>query len=239
MSRRVLLAALLLMMVAAPLMAAPGPGRHQISFTFGSFNVRGEEARVEGDVLIANVGFLDFTIKDFDGFVGGAEYLFSPAAWVEVGAGISRYGQTVPSMYADLTYADGRDIVQDLKQRVVPITGTVRFLPLGISAETRDFPLQVYLGGGIAALFWQYSEVGDFVDYEPDPPEIFRGQYVQDGTKAGLVLLGGARVRVGSRIAIGGEVRYQRAAGELGSDFYGDKIDLEGFTYNFTFNVRF
>jgi len=234
MYRRVLLAALVMMAAAAPLMAAPGPGRHQISFTLGSFNVRAEESRVEGDELVTALGFLDFRVKDLNSVVFGGEWLISFGDWVEAGAGVSYYSGIAPSAYADLMYEDGRLIEQDLKLRIVPVTGTVRFLPL-----TRNASVQPYVGGGIAVLPWKYSEVGDFVDYEPDPPEIFRAQYVQSGTNIGLVVLGGARVRVGSRYAIGGEVRYLRGQGQLGSDFWDEKIDLGGFTYNFTFNVRF
>jgi len=234
MYRRVLLTALVLMMVAAPLMAAPRPGPWQVSFTLGSFSVRGEEARVEGDVLLANLGFLDFRIKDLNQAVFGGEWLISIGDWIEAGAGVSYYSGTAPSVYADLINADGSEIMQDLKLRIVPITASVRFLPL-----TRNAPVQPYVGAGVVFLPWRYSETGDFVDYEPDPPEIFRARYVQSGTNAGLVLLGGARVPLGSRYAIGGEVRYQKAEGKLGTDFYGDKIDLGGITYNFTFNVRF
>ena len=37
----------------------------------------------------------------------------------------------------------------------------------------------------------------------------------------------------------GFEIRYQHAKGDLGSDFAAPKIDLGGWTYNFTAGVRF
>jgi hypothetical protein len=42
-------------------------------------------------------------------------------------------------------------------------------------------------------------------------------------------------------VGVGGEIRYQRAHGDLPSDqgFSGRRIDLGGWTYAATFNVRF
>ena len=57
---------------------------------------------------------------------------------------------------------------------------------------------------------------------------------------AGPVVLGGLRV-MGGRFGAGGEIRYQSAHGELpaAEDFAGSRIDLGGFNYLFTVNVRF
>jgi len=54
------------------------------------------------------------------------------------------------------------------------------------------------------------------------------------------VILGGVRVPVGSW-GIGGEIRYQSAKGDLPTDqdFAGTRLDLGGFNYLFTVNVRF
>jgi hypothetical protein len=69
---------------------------------------------------------------------------------------------------------------------------------------------------------------------------IFRDSFVGTGAATGPVFLGGARFPVGS-VDVGGEVRYQSALGDLPEDqgFAGSKIDLGGFSYLFTFNIRF
>ena len=56
----------------------------------------------------------------------------------------------------------------------------------------------------------------------------------------GPVILGGVRFPVG-KWDIGGEIRYQDAEGDLPTDqgFSGSKIDLKGFNYLVTFNIRF
>jgi hypothetical protein len=82
----------------------------------------------------------------------------------------------VPSIYALVTRPDGSEIQQDLKLRIVPITGLVRFIPTG-----RHAAVQPYFGVGVAALKWHYAESGEFVD--PSDGSIFRAQYIADGTE--------------------------------------------------------
>ena len=85
---------------------------------------------------------------------------------------------------------------------------------------------------------WRYSETGDFVASDNDT--IIHGTFVGSGSKAGPVVLGGVRVPMGP-VAVGGEVRYQSAVADLPGDqgFAGSKIDLGGFNYLLTFNIRF
>ena len=47
---------------------------------------------------------------------------------LEAGVGIGFYQRSVPSIYEFVTRPDDTEIEQDLKLRVVPITGVVRFL---------------------------------------------------------------------------------------------------------------
>jgi hypothetical protein len=64
-------------------------------------------------------------------------------------------------------------------------------------------------------------------------------RYAGSGTAAGPILVGGLRFPLGVW-DIGGEVRYQSAEGDLpAGEFLGSTIDLGGFNYLATFNVRF
>ena len=97
--------------------------------------------------------------------------------------------------------------------------------------------MQPYIGGGVGLFWWRYTETGEFVDFDST---IFRETYIGDGGAAGPVILGGVRFGLGSW-DLGGEIRYQKAEGELPPDqgFSGDKIDLGGFNYLVTVNIRF
>ena len=60
---------------------------------------------------------------------------------------------------------------------------------------------------------------------------MFRDSFVDSGTAVGPVAVFGARVPMGN-VSIGGEVRYQKAEGDLDErDFLGPKLDLGGFHY--------
>ena len=222
--------------------AAPATAQTQgFSLSVGYFAPRGENGRTSGDVLNADrcidTSFLCepllFDIKDFGGATFGGEYLIGIGDFIEVGAGVGYYQRTVPSIYEFVTRPDGSEIDQDLKLRVVPITGTVKVVPTGLHAG-----IQPYFGAGIAALRWYYSETGDFVD--PVDGSIFRANFASNGTKVAPIIFGGVRGAVGANFMLGGEVRYQRAEADLSTtDFLGDKIDLGGTTFQATLTWKF
>lgn len=209
--------------------------RQSIGFNLGYFALRGEDSRLdtEGDVLIADLDSLAFEVKDFNSATIGGEWLFRVNDFIEAGVGAGFYQRTVPSVYRDFQHSDFSEIEQDLKLRVIPLTATVRFLPLGRGS------VEPYVGAGIGFFNWRYSEVGEFVDFRDD--SIFRARYRASGNVAGPVVLGGIRVPVADVWAVGGELRYQKAIGEFDNpdDFLGTKIDLGGWTTSFTVHLRF
>jgi hypothetical protein len=230
-----------LAMGAAVLAVAPAARAQDNSFTInvGAFVPRGDDARVDGDVLntercINTTGSCEpllFDIKDFNGGTVSGEWNIGLGEFFEVGAGVGFYQRTVPSVYAFRTFDDGSEIEQDLKLRVIPITATVKFVPTG-----RRSAVQPYIGGGVGIFPWHFSESGDFVDVDDT---VFPALYKASGTAVGPVAFGGIRFPLGQSFLLGGEVRYQKAEGKLNTDFVSDKIDLSGFTYQATMTFRF
>ncbi len=216
------------------LSAETASAQQTLQFSLGYFAVRGEDARVEGDALVENRSLYLFDFRDFDSASVGAEWVVPLGQYLEIGAGVGFTGRTVDTIYDDFVRPDGSEIEQALKLRIVPITGTVRLLPLG-----RQGAFQPYLGGGLGIYSWRYSETGDFIDFSLAGRPIFRDSFVATGTAVGPVAVFGARFGVG-RATVGGEVRYQKAEGDLDErDFLGPKIDLGGFHYLATFGIRF
>ncbi len=211
--------------------------RQSIGVTLGGFFVTREDSRVAGDVLVADLSDVDpllFEIEDFDGFVINGEWLVGLGDYLEAGVGVGYYQKTVPSIYAFLEHPGGAEIEQDLKLRMVPVTATVRFLPIGRRGVTP------YVGAGIGAINWRYSESGEFVD--PSNDETFRATYVAKGWAAGPVILAGLRFPVADAFTIGGEARWQKAEGDTDreeSGLLGDKVDLGGWSAAVTFHFRF
>ena len=209
--------------------------RSTVNFTFGYFMLKGLESRVEEDVLYNNL-FNDhpllFEIEDFNSMTIGGEYLFGIGSNFEAGVGLGFTQRTVHSIYADLVRPGDIEIEQELKLKQVPVTFTGRFLflPRGSSVEP-------YVGAGLVAIRYRYSEVGEFVDEFGD---IFPERYVADGVAVGPMILGGVRAPI-NNWTVGGEFRWQKAEGKdlRQEGFLGDKLDLGGWHVNFTFGVRF
>jgi len=213
--------------------AQPAHAQQQtVNFTLGYFTPLGQDARTAGDVLNANRDFLFFDIRDFNSASVGGEWLVPLGQYIEGGIGVSFSRRTVPSVYQDFVDSDGTEVDQDLRLRMVPFTFSLRLLPLG-----QHTGFQPYIGGGVAVIPWRYSETGEFIDFGAGN-SIFNDTFVATGTNAGPVVLGGIR-GAGRTASAGFEIRYQKAKGDLPADFAGSKIDLGGWTYNFTVGVRF
>jgi hypothetical protein len=208
--------------------------RQAIGFNIGYFALKGEDSRVAHDVLVTDLDSLVFNIKDFNSATFGGEWLVSVNEFVEAGVGLGFQQRTVPSVYRSYVNANGSEIAQDLKLRVVPITATVRFLPVGRGS------IEPYVGGGLGVLNWRYSEVGQFLDLSDF--SIFRDRYVAKGNTIAPVVVAGVRAPFADVWAIGGELRYQKAEADTKPDtsrLLDTKLDLGGWTANFTLHLRF
>ena len=213
--------------------AQPAHAQQQtVNFTLGYFTPLGEDARTTGDVLNANRDFLFFDLRDFNSASVGGEWLVPLGQYLEGGIGVNFTRRTVPSVYQEFTDPDGTEVDQDLRLRMVPLTFSVRLLPLG-----QHTGFQPYVGAGVGVISWRYSEFGEFIDFSRNNV-IFEDTFVASGTNAGPVVVGGIR-GAGRTASAGFEIRYQKAKGDLPNDFAGPKIDLGGWTYNFTVGVRF
>ena len=228
--------------VAAVLMApAVASAQQSVNFYLGGFVPRSEDARDPNDVLVQDSSFLDFNINNLSGATVGGEYLVGLGDKFDAGLGIGVYQRSILAADAFNEFSGtGNPITATLKLRVVPFTATVRWLPLG-----HHDGIQPYVGAGVGVFAYRYSESGDFV--ANDNVTIIHGNFVGSGTTTGPVILGGVRVPVLPGFSVGGEIRYQSAVGNLPTDqgfatatpSSTPKIDLGGFNYLFTMNVRF
>jgi hypothetical protein len=229
---------------------------HSVTIGAGIFWPRGFDQRVEGDVLVANLtqpaipGFngettsLEFGLPDRDGpsdfraypIFGEWNIAFNDR--IEVSVGVGYQNKSVDSRYRDLvnTAANDTDILQVLRLRMIPISGTVKFLPFGQAGG-----FQPYVGAGISAVNFHYTETGDFVD--PSTLEIFNDKFTASGFSFGTLIFGGLRIPLGGDVyALQVEGRYLFGNGDTGgadAGFLGDKIDLSGGSLNFGFVIRF
>jgi hypothetical protein len=215
--------------------------RQSIGVTLGGFFLKPEDSRCDSnsleacdDVLVADLTSLAFEVDDFNAGTITGEWLVGLSDFLELGFSAGYYQQTVPSVYRNFTDVDDSEIEQDLKLKMVPLTATVRFLPVGHAT------VEPYVGAGIGVFNWRYSETGEFVDFSDS--SIFRANYVAKGTAVGPVILAGLRIPFAEVFDIGGEVRWQRAKGDIDTvetGLLGSKIDLGGWNAAATFHFKF
>jgi hypothetical protein len=170
-----------------------GEPRQSVVFHLGYFAPLGEDARVDDDTILRTLEGHIFSIGDFNGATIGADWVFPLGEWLDGSVGVGFYRRSVPAIHRTHVHPDGREIEQDFRLRMVPMTAVVRFLPAG-----RGGAIEPYVGGGLALVNWRYSEVGEFVDLDPFPPEIFFNRYVASGNQGGRRHPGGP-ARAGCR----------------------------------------
>jgi len=212
-------------------------GKITVNFSVGYFGLRGLNSRPVDDILYQDLQPpqpLLFSVSDLNSVPVGGEFLYGFARHLEAGVGLTYGTRTAHSVYANLTHADNSEIMQDLKlsQTSESFTGRYLFLPRGSAFEP-------YVGAGVIAIHYHYSETGEFVDASDNA--IFPAQYTTSGTTAGPLIIGGVRAHVGGRFLAGGEFRWQHAIADVPAtdSFLGTKLDLSGWGANFTFGVRF
>ncbi len=234
MMRRLLVSFCGIGLIAGFIATPTASAQQTVNFFVGAFVPRGFDARGTDDVLRKNSAFLIFEVKDFNGPVVGGGWTVGIADLFDAGFDVAFYQRTSPAIDQDFVRPNGSEIDSQLKLRIVPVTATFRYLPLG-----HHDAFVPYIGAGVGIYRWQYTESGDFADSKGN---IYSGTFVGSDTSVGPVILGGARIPIGSKgSGVGGEIRYQGGKGNLpsGQGFAGTTIDLGGFNYLFTINVGF
>jgi hypothetical protein len=190
-------------------------------------------------VLVENLSVAEpllYEINDFMGFTFNGEWGVAVGRRLEFAAGAGYYQRTVDSVYRNLVDISGREIEQELRLRIVPISGVVRFFPIGRASD-----IQPYIGGGVSALNYRYTETGEFVDLSDF--STFPARYIASGTAPGGLFLIGVRFPLGGDIhGLTTEYRYQWGSGDTGgadAGFLHDKIDLSGGNLTFGYLLRF
>jgi len=202
--------------VVAPAAASPRAD-DAIVVRFGTFMPDGGGIWDENEI--------DFTLTagDFDHATLGVGFVSGLGRHVEVSLFADFYGETVLSQYRDYVDADDRAIFHDTRLHMTPVVVDVRILPGGryrARAGGRAVSKPVwYLGGGVGANFWEYQEVGDFIDFFDPTLPIFFERYKDDGVALSLHALAGFELPVGPRSNVVFEGRYLWSDDDLGDRF--------------------
>jgi len=179
----------------------------------------------------------DFKKLDRDDFIGGAggiEFTTTVAPNIELGFSVDGYGREIPSRYSDFTRPSGRDIEQTLRLVIVPTSAIVRVVPTG---RYRKFA--PYVGGGVSAIWWQYEEFGDFIDFQASGQPVSFDSFKSNGTKVGFVLNAGLRYRLNEDFQVTADFRNFSGKQQMKGDFRPNEIDVSGGMFTVGVRVTF
>lgn len=212
---------------------------NSVGIRLGYFMPRGQS-----DLWEYNAELLTMSVEDFNHVSVGLELNIGVSNYFDIGFGVDFYRHSVPTAYRDWTDEYGNLIEQAIFLRIVPLTFTAKFLPLGRwtvpgprerRTQNRIIP---YVGGGVGLYFWQYEEIGDYIDFYD--LTIYTTHFYSKGTDLGFHLLGGVEIPVGSNWSVTAEMRYNIIKGPLSADFVGfEDFDLGGITVSGGFLFRF
>jgi hypothetical protein len=143
------------------------------------------------------------------------------------------YGRTTrPSESRDYVELNGQPIAQVTRFQQMPITGTLRFYPRKQGEYVGNYswvPNRVlpYIGGGGGALWYEFSQAGDFVD--ANNLHIFPAHLRSSGFTPTVHTVAGIDIGVTPLIVLNFETRYSWAKKTLDLSFRGfQPIDLSG-----------
>jgi hypothetical protein len=210
----------------------------------GSLDLRvgGFFPRAESNLFVDDASLYTVSPKsDFDGWYGGIEYSMKIKDNLEWGIHVDGYGKHVHTRYNDYTRDDGSEIFQTLELDIIPVGMSLRFGP-----TSRRAKFAPYVTVGADAVFWEYKEYGDFVDFSrpdlPIIPDSFKSTGVQPGFHGAV----GFRVALSPDFFLTAEGRYLWAPLDtMGDDFapngpgLENKIDVSGFSVTAGLRIRF
>ena len=212
---------LLTLLAAAPAVAQRrhDPVDHALRVRLGGFVP-------EGDSQYFDEKALDFSgeAEDLEDISFGLDYRLEATPYLSVlFSGTFFEGQN-DQHYLDFTDELGNDVEHTTRLEISSLTvGAV------VHLARPDAAVRPYVGAGGGLYSYWLEESGEFIDFNPPPPEIFDGTFEAQGDAFGYYLMAGIEVPVSRNVAFFAEGRWQDAEDELEDDFedFGT-IDLSG-----------
>ncbi len=234
--RIVLFGALVLMLLVLPasVIAQPGPPGRSFQFRVGGFFPSGG-----GDLWDDNEEVFTQEISDFNDFIWGMSFVAPVSNHLEIGINLDFYNSRASSAYRDFFFPSNFPIFHDTKLDEAPLIVDARWFPAGRyrirSGGCRVLRPAFFLGAGLGANFWEYEEVGEFINCSlgcgpnDPPPPIFPGRFKDSGTAFQVQLSAGLELPINPGFNVIFEGRHAWSSDAMGGNFagFGD-IELGG-----------
>ncbi len=214
----------------------------------GSVGLRGSWvfARAGSDLFEFVERHLTVDRNDFNSPAFAVDVGLALTPRVEVTFGVDASQVSIASEYRNLVDNNRKPITQDTRLREVNLAGGIR---LAVTQRGRGIsrfawiPARVvpYVGAGGGALWYDFTQTGDFVDaLAPAPQPIFTDLFDSKGWTPSAHAFGGVDIRLTRILFMSLEGRYLWASAKLGRDFQDfDPIDLAGFRLSAGVNLLF
>ncbi len=193
----------------------------------GEFRIRGGVFRPEGDSDYWRNIENDFTgsaVKDFEDPSFGLDFLLPLSDRLSLNFSGTGYAGETTGAYRRFVDNRGDRIRHDTTLDIASATVGVVFYVTGQDAAVRP-----YIGAGGGAYPWHLEEKGDFIDFRPNPDEVFSARLKSDGVAYGGYWLAGLDVPISRDLSLFAEGRWTKVDEELDKDFEGfGKLDLSG-----------
>ena len=241
---------LIALAAAAPLpLLAQIAGRSGDGYLFRrpviSLSIRGGYDRPTGGSDLFDFATTQLTLnkRDFAAFGYQADLGVRLANRIDLVLTGGESKRSAPSEFRKFIDKDDQPIEQTTTLHRVPLTLGVKFAltsPGERISQLAWIPSRFtpWIGAGGGSLYYTFSQQGDFVDFQT--LRVFGRRFRSDGWAPMAYAHAGADVRVTTRLALTGDVRYSMARGTLNNSFSGfEKIDLSGTAATMGLTVRY
>lgn len=214
----------------------------------GSVGLRGSWlfARAGSDLFDFVEQTLTIDRKDFNAPTLAADLSITVTPRIEAVFGVDVSQASIGSEYRHFVDNNRAPITQETRLREVNLTGSIRvaIIPRGRAISRFAWiPSRIspYVGAGGGAVWYQFTQSGDFIDaFAPPPQPIFSDAFTSQGWTPSAHAFGGVDVKLSRIWFLVVEGRYLWANAKLGRDFQSfDPIDLAGLKLSAGVNVLF
>jgi len=243
---------LLMPIAAGVLFLAPVPVAAQSSGDGYLFRTPRVQLGFRGGFAVAAAGseVFDFAREeltldksDFNGGSIGFDLALRASERLDVVLGFSSSSSTTRSEFREWVGEDDLPIEQETTFRRRPVTLSARYFFSDRGRRISRFAwipngLAPYVIGGVGTMWYEFSQDGDFVDFED--LGIFTTRFESSGWSAMAHLGGGVEASLSPRLLLSLDGRYEVASTRLSQDFVDfDDIDLSGFQVSLGLALRF
>ena len=211
----------------------------------GGISLRGgfAQSKAAGDIFQLATNQLTLTRRDFDGITADVDLAIRLSSRTDLLLSSSYSGANAPSEFREWLDENDLPITQVTAFKRVPVTVGLRTYLLSRGRSVSRFAwipatYAPYVGVGAGAMWYQFKQTGDFVDFADST--IFSDALQSSGWTPTGNLFAGVDYNLSPQLALTAQGKYSWARGTTGDDFQGfGKIDLSGFALTLGLFVRF